>query len=98
LIALATLLGLRCVLWFLYANRKGADCPFREILCFDTEGMIEASAVVLPRNCGRQFDQLPVAESPAQAGEERIRDFDRRLGHGIGVFQHQALEFGEIEV
>lgn len=74
--------------WFLYANRQGADCSFREILRFDAEGMIEASAVVFPRDGGRELDQLAIAESAAQAGEERVRDFDRRLGHGIGIFQN----------
>jgi hypothetical protein len=82
----------------LYANRQGADRPFREIFRFDAEGVIEAGAVVLPRNCGREFDQFAVAESTTQAGEEGVRNFDRRMGHGVGIFQNQPFQFGEIEI
>jgi len=60
--------------------------------------MIEAGAVVLPSDCGREFDQCTIAESLAQAGEEGIRDFDWRLSHGVGVFQNETLQFREIEV
>jgi len=84
--------------WFLDANRQGADGPVREIFRFDAKGVIEAGAVVLPRDGGREFDEFAIAESAAQASKQGIGDFDRRLGYGVGVFQNETLQFGEIRV
>jgi len=61
----------------------------------DLEGAIESRAVVLHRDRRCQFDELLVAEVAAGLGEVGVRDFDRRLGHGLGQNKGSALRCAE---
>jgi hypothetical protein len=60
--------------------------------------MIEAGAVVFPGDGRSKFHELRFGEVFAQASEQRIGNFDRSASHGVGVFEHEAFECGEVEV
>jgi len=60
--------------------------------------MIEAGAIVLPGDRGREFDELRLVEVFAQAGKQSIGDFHWSLGHAIGIFQGEPLQRREIQV
>jgi len=75
-----------------------ADSIFAEIFGFNAEGVIEAGAVVLPRDTGGQFDELRFGELLTQAGEQGVGNDDGSLGHGVGVLEHQPFERREIEI
>ena len=66
-------------------HRQGAVRTLAEAFCFEAEGVVEAGAVVFPRDCGREFDQLGLVELGAQALEERIGYFDGGVRYGVGV-------------
>jgi len=74
------------------ANREGADGSFAEIFGFDAEGMVEASAVILPRNRRGEFHKLCFVEPLSEAGEERIGDDNGSFRHGIGILEDEPLK------
>jgi hypothetical protein len=73
-------------------NGQGADRTIGKILSFDSEGVIKASPVILPRDCRGEFHELSFGEFLAQTGKECVRDLNRRLSHPVGVFQDQSLQ------
>lgn len=79
-------------------RRHGADCAFAEVFTLDTECMVVAGAVVLPRDAGREFHQLRFREMLAQTIEESVRNFDWRLGHPIRVFENEALQLRKVGI
>ena len=72
-------------------DRHRADGPFREILAFDSKSMIETSAIVLPGDSRRQFDQLCLRKTLPQTREECVGNFHRSSSHLIGVLEDEAL-------
>ena len=58
--------------------------------------MIEAGAIVFPRDGRGQFHQLRVGEAFAKLGEERIRHFDRSLGDCVGIFKNEPFQIRKI--
>jgi len=80
------------------SNRHGANRTLAEVLSFDTKGVIETRAVILPGNRGGQLHKLCLIEFFTKASEQCVTYFHRCLSHGIGVFQHQTLDIGKIRV
>jgi hypothetical protein len=48
-----------------FTNRKGTESSFAEILRFDSKGVIETRAIVLPCDAGCKVDQLGLIASCA---------------------------------
>ena len=57
--------------------------------------MIEAGAVVFPRDRRCQLHQLGIAEMFAKSFEEFIRNDNGCLRHGLGIVQNKPLDFAE---
>jgi hypothetical protein len=60
--------------------------------------VIEAGAIVLPRDGGGQFHQLHIGEVFTKPSEERVRNLNGRLGHSIGVFKDESFQIREIKI
>ena len=59
------------------ARRRGSDGQgtggaFAKVLSFDSESVIEAGAIVLPRDGRGERHQLPIGEAVSQFLEKRI--------------------------
>jgi len=81
----------------LLAHRHGADGAVAEVLAFDSDGVIETGAVVLPGDSGSKFYQFCISEALAQACEECIGNFDWSTGHGVGVLEDKPFQVREVE-
>jgi hypothetical protein len=60
--------------------------------------MIEAGAVVFPRDRGSQLHEFGFVEPLTQAGKERVGNFHWRPRHCIRIFKHETLKCREIEI
>jgi hypothetical protein len=80
-----------------FARQYGerAIAAFGKPLCFDAKCVVKASAIVFPCNSGRKFDHLSGAELLLEFRKQRVRKLDRRLRHGVGIFEYQFFCFGE---
>src|SRR5437763_15090818 len=77
-------------------QRHGAECAFGKALRLQTQGVVITSAIILPRDCGRQFNHLPVIELLLQLIEKRVWNVDRGARHLDRVPDHELLEITEI--
>ena len=81
-----------------HPNGHRADFSCAEGFSFDSEGVIEAGAVVLPSDGGRNFYQLGFVELIAQPRKQRIGDFNWSFGHSVRIFQDKTLDIRKIRV
>ena len=77
------------------SDRQRTIRAFAEALGLEAEGVIEAGAVIFPRDHGREFDQLSFVELGAQALKELVGNFDGRVRHGISVGEHALFDVGK---
>jgi len=60
--------------------------------------MVETSAVVLPGDASRKFDQLSIAELIAETRKQTVRNFYGSTSHPIRKRQDEPLEVGETRI
>lgn len=77
---------------------QGADRAFAKVLSFNSEGVIEASTVILPCDGGGKFHEFGFSEPFAQARKHRVSHFHRCSRHAIGVLEDKPFQFGKVEV
>ena len=75
--------------------RQCAECALGESLRLQAEGVIEARAVVLPRDGRRQLHQLGSVEFGPQPGEQRVGDVHGSPRHFDGELDDESLAFRE---
>ena len=80
------------------AHWHRAHCAFTEVFAFNSAGVIETSAVVLPRDGGGQFHQLRIGEAFTKSDEERVGHFDRNSRHRVRILKNQSFQIREMEI
>ena len=79
-------------------NRKSAYRTFAKVLRLNSEGMIEARPVILPRDRGSEFYQIRFSEAFSHTRKQRVGDIHRSPSHAVGILQHEPLQFRKIEI
>lgn len=72
--------------------------PVAEVLRLNAKSVREASAIAFPRDCRSQLYQLVLIEFFPQARKQSVRHRDGSFGNGVGIFENEPLQLGEIEI
>ena len=74
------------------SSRHDARGSLAEPLGLDSEGTIEAGAVILPGDRRGQLDQLRRSQVLFERMKQFVGHLDGRVRHRLGVPQHQLLQ------